>query len=188
MTSVSRRIHVVGTSGTGKTTYAQRVARQLGVPHIELDSIYWGPNWTPTETDEFRSQVREQINQDAWVIEGNYRAAQDVIWELAEEIVWLDLPASIVWWRVITRTIKRRLLRQTLWNNNRETWRGALFSWDSVILWSIRTHHARKRAYSKLHAYPPRDDLQVTRLSGRKAIERDITIRTPGARGFQGDA
>ncbi|MFK7759423.1 MAG: AAA family ATPase [Phycisphaerales bacterium] len=188
MTGASFCIHVVGTSGSGKTTYAKRVADQLGVPHIELDSIYWGPNWTPTETDEFRAQVREKLEQHAWVIEGNYRAVQDVIWECAEEIVWLDLPAPIVWWRVITRTVKRRLSGQTLWNNNRETWRSALFSWDSVIIWSIRTHHGRKRAYSKLLTNPPRDGIQVTRLSGRRAVKQDVTARTLDGHGSQDGA
>jgi adenylate kinase family enzyme len=37
---------VVGTSAVGKTTLAAALSRRLGVPHIELDALYWGPGWT----------------------------------------------------------------------------------------------------------------------------------------------
>ncbi|WP_205370744.1 MULTISPECIES: AAA family ATPase [Thermoleptolyngbya] len=39
-----QRIAIVGTSGTGKTTLAQQVGRQLGIAHIELDALHWEPN------------------------------------------------------------------------------------------------------------------------------------------------
>ena len=42
-------ILVMGVSGSGKTTYARKLASQLNVPHIELDTLYWGPDWTPAE-------------------------------------------------------------------------------------------------------------------------------------------
>lgn len=41
------RILVVGTSGAGKSRLAGQLAAALGVPHVELDALYWGPDWTP---------------------------------------------------------------------------------------------------------------------------------------------
>ena len=38
---------VVGTSCSGKTTLARRLARILASEHVELDSLYWGSGWTP---------------------------------------------------------------------------------------------------------------------------------------------
>ncbi|WP_273380985.1 AAA family ATPase [Symbiobacterium thermophilum] len=52
-----RRIVVIGSSGSGKTTLARELAMRLGVPHIEADALYWGPNWTPAQPDEFRRRV-----------------------------------------------------------------------------------------------------------------------------------
>jgi hypothetical protein len=45
-----RRITVVGTTGSGKTTLACR----LGQRHMELDALYWEPKWTPAATDRTR--------------------------------------------------------------------------------------------------------------------------------------
>ena len=43
--SLPRRIAVIGVTGSGKTTLAQNLAELLGLVHIELDAIHWGPNW-----------------------------------------------------------------------------------------------------------------------------------------------
>ena len=41
------RILIAGPSGSGKTTFAARLGRLLAIPHTEMDSVHWGPNWTP---------------------------------------------------------------------------------------------------------------------------------------------
>ena len=45
------RINVVGTSGCGKSTVGKRIAERLSVPYIQLDELYWKPNWAES-TDE----------------------------------------------------------------------------------------------------------------------------------------
>ena len=50
-----RRVVVVGTTGSGKTTFAAALAAVRGLRHVELDSLHWGANWTPRERDTFRT-------------------------------------------------------------------------------------------------------------------------------------
>ena len=50
-----RRIAVIGTSGSGKTTFARSVAAAVAAPHIELDAIFHQPNWVPAERDVFHA-------------------------------------------------------------------------------------------------------------------------------------
>ena len=46
-----RRVSVVGNSGSGKSTLARELAASLGVPHLELDSVYHQPGWEPLPED-----------------------------------------------------------------------------------------------------------------------------------------
>ncbi|MEN8041512.1 MAG: adenylate kinase, partial [Actinomycetota bacterium] len=104
-----RRISVVGSSGSGKTTAARAVAERLGYPHLELDSVFHLPGWTPLPDDEFRAAAAEFAAQPKWVIDGNYSShgVQDIVWGRADTVVWLDPPKRTamrqVTWRAVSR-------------------------------------------------------------------------------------
>jgi ABC-type glutathione transport system ATPase component len=57
------RIAVIGSSGSGKTTLARHIAEMADIPHIELDSMYWGRDWTPRS--DFIERVRAMTLTDA---------------------------------------------------------------------------------------------------------------------------
>ncbi|HEY6789138.1 MAG TPA: hypothetical protein VI365_17685, partial [Trebonia sp.] len=142
-----RRVSVTGTAGSGKSTLARALAALLQVPHLELDSVYHQPEWTPLPRDEFRARVERFAAQDGWVTDGNYSSVQDLVWQRADTVAWLDLPRHLVMRRLLWRTVRRVMTRQELWNGNREHWR-AFFSLDperSVLVWAWTTH-ARNRA------------------------------------------
>jgi hypothetical protein len=86
------RISVVGNSGSGKTSLARSIAEALAVPHLELDAIHHQPGWTPLSDDQFRQVVSEFVAQGDWVVDGNYSLANDLVWALADTVVWLDFP------------------------------------------------------------------------------------------------
>ena len=142
------RIAVVGSSGSGKTTLARRIASEIGIPHLELDSIYWGPNWTPRP--EFTQLVRDATLTDKWVIEGNYRLVRDLIWRRAEAIVWLNLPLNIILRRATIRTLHRIWRRESTHGGNRETLFRTLLSPNGVPWWILRSHARRRREYRRL--------------------------------------
>lgn len=71
-----RRVAVVGTSGSGKTTFAGRLAERLGLPRIELDALHWEPGWRAVEPARFRERVEAVTSAETWVIDGNYSAVR----------------------------------------------------------------------------------------------------------------
>ncbi|MCC6192112.1 MAG: hypothetical protein IT318_24035 [Anaerolineales bacterium] len=56
-----RRVAVLGVTGAGKTTLAQAVTRRLGLPHIELDALFWGPNWIPSPREPETARAAESL-------------------------------------------------------------------------------------------------------------------------------
>jgi adenylate kinase family enzyme len=115
-----RRVSVVGVPGSGKTTVGRQLAASLGVPFVELDSIFHQPGWVDLPVDDFRKRVTEALTAPAWVADGNYSAVRDLVWQRADTVVWLDLPRRRVMYRIILRTVRRALTRERLWNGNRE--------------------------------------------------------------------
>jgi adenylate kinase family enzyme len=147
---VPSKIAVVGGSGSGKTTVARRLAERHDLRYVELDALFWGPNWTGCSRDEFRTRVEDAISGDAWVADGNYTGQLgDLVLERAELVVWLDLPLRVTFPRLWRRTRQRMRDRTELWGGNRETWRGALLSRDSLFLWALRTNRQRRAQYEE---------------------------------------
>jgi hypothetical protein len=130
----------VGTSGSGKTTFARQLAGLLNRTHIELDALHWGPNWTARA--DFRELVSAAIGEDTWVVDGNYRAVRNDVWGRATAIVWLNYPFHVVFHRALARTVWRLVFREVLYAGNRETFRGAFLEGDGIPWWVIRTYRA----------------------------------------------
>ena len=70
-TDLNRKILVAGQGG--KSTLARALAADLDLPYIELDAIYWLPNWGERPPDDFREQVQKALdsNPAGWVTDGN---------------------------------------------------------------------------------------------------------------------
>jgi adenylate kinase family enzyme len=163
-----RRIAVIGTTGSGKTMFAQRLAQQLGIPHVELDAVHWGPDWTPVPLQQFRERTAQLLSGRAWTADGNYSKVRDIVWGRADTVVWLDYPLPLILWRLVRRTLRRSLTGEVLWSGNQERLSQALFSGDSILLWAMRTYGRRRREYPALFQQPEYAHLQV------------VHIRSPG--------
>lgn len=143
---------MLGTSGAGKTTLATSIAAELGLAHIELDALHWGPNWQAlTETDpaEFVCRVRAAVAAEAWVLDGNYGAVRKMVWSRATHVIWLDYSRSVIMSRVIGRSIVRALKQTELWAGNKENWRHWLRP-GHPILWAWNTWRRRRSEYKEL--------------------------------------
>lgn len=174
-----RRVSVVGSTGAGKTTYARELARALGVRHIELDALAWGPNWTLADAETLQARVREAIVADGWVVDGNYggRGARQIVWERADTVVWLDYPLRVILARLFRRTNERIRSRRELWpgTGNVETFRGQYLSRESLFVWALRTHRRRRTQNEALLALPQYAHLRVHHF--RRPHEADAWLR-----------
>jgi adenylate kinase family enzyme len=144
------RIVVVGTTGSGKTTTARMLADRLGVPYVELDALFWRPEWAETPDEEFFRRVNEATQGDGWVVDGNYSRTRPVVWARADTIIWLDYCFVRVFWQLLRRSLRRSIRREELWEGCRESLGRQFLSRDSILLWCIKTYRRRRRTYSEL--------------------------------------
>ena len=146
------RVNVVGTSGVGKSTFARQLAEVLDAPYIEMDALFWLPNWTGRSDDEFLPLVKENLKGEAWVLDGNYSRTTSIKWRRVQTLIWLDYSFLRAVYQTTLRAINRALTQSELWPNtgNRESFRRCFFSRDSIILWTLTTFHRRRRKYTAL--------------------------------------
>ncbi|WP_382159130.1 toxin [Hydrogenophaga sp. ANAO-22] len=170
------RFLVVGTSGAGKSTFAEALGRAAQCPHIELDRFYWGPGWEAVPHAQFERAVLAATEGARWVADGNYSAVRDVLWPRATQVVWLNYSRWTVFSRLLWRTLGRIMTREELFQGNRESLRMSFFSRDSVLLWSYRTFETNRRKYAGLREDPRYAHLQWTEITrpseARAFIER----------------
>jgi adenylate kinase family enzyme len=164
-----RRVAVIASaSGNGKTTLGRALAARLGVPFVELDSLVHGPDWAETPDEELRAIVEPIVHSDGWVVDGTYRTKiGNLVLDAADTIVWLDLPVHVWAPRLLRRTFRRLTGRERLWNDNRETLRGAFWGRDALFAFALRSHFVRRRDWPvELAAY------RVVRLRSVADVER----------------
>lgn len=160
-----KKINVVGTSGSGKTTFSRALAQRLNVPCIEMDALFWKPGWTQSTDDEFFAKLAEALDCDTWVLDGNYSRTTAIKWKDVDTIIWVDFGFARTMWQAVKRAVLRVRDQRELWpgSGNRENLR-MLFSRDSILLWTLKTYRVNKKRYRALIQNPQYAHLRCVRL------------------------
>ena len=146
MLKIGRRIVVYGSACSGKSTVASHISQNIGMPHIELDAVFWKQQWVKMPMEEFRIEVSTLLSEhtDGWVFDGNFNRVRDLILPLADTVVWLRLPFRVVFWWALKRAIIRCWTGELLWGTNRESWRLQFLSRESLIFYIITRWRCRQ--------------------------------------------
>ncbi|MET3698922.1 AAA family ATPase [Bacillus oleivorans] len=113
MTSIKpKRIHIIGSVGSGKTTLARQLSKSLQIPFYELDNIVW----TRSKQGDIRNRpdVRDQklaaiVQGNEWIIEGVHHTWVQDSFKKADLIIFLDTSFSKRKYRIIKRFILQKL-------------------------------------------------------------------------------
>lgn len=174
------RVAIVGTSCSGKSSLAARLARALDCRHIELDEIHWGPGWSASPPDVFRADVEAALATPRWVCAGNYSTVRDIVWGRATALVWIDLPFTLVFTRSIHRTLRRTLTRERVCGDNRERWLGFLES-DWIPYWVARTWRRNRVRFREIIDAGTHAPLDVIVLRSTADVERFASLQASSA-------
>jgi hypothetical protein len=168
------RILVIGRTGSGKTTLARDIAAALGVPHVELDSLYFGPNFSTVPESVLRERVVAAIAPERWVTDGNKRAVRDLVWPRADTIIWLDYPVAVSLWRLGRRATRRTatLRTEAAATGDSKGVPKQMLAAAKGVLTALRSHTGQRREFPKLFAAPENRHLAVVRLRSPQATRR----------------
>jgi hypothetical protein len=178
------RIVIVGRTGSGKTTLAREVAAAIGFPHVELDSLYFGEDFSTAPLPVLRERTRAAIAGDRWVTDGNKRLVRDLVWPRADTIVWLDYPLYVSLWRLARRA---RTRTSALGAQAAKTGRWTALPRQMLaaargVLTALRSHRGQRREYPRLFARPENQHLAVARLRSPRATRLWLARVTQAAR------
>ncbi|MEN0614878.1 AAA family ATPase [Klebsiella indica] len=167
------KINVVGTSGVGKSTLARRLAQELSLPYIEMDVLYWLPQWQGTPDDLFFAKLAAATAGPGWVLDGNYNRSRPVKWRDVDLVVWVDYGFWRTLRQAVSRAVSRAFHQQELWpgTGNRETFRRSFFSRESIILWTLKTWRKNRQRYQADMFDPQYQHIRFVRLRNQQQAE-----------------
>lgn len=165
------RILILGRTGSGKTTLARELALVLGVSHIELDSLYFGADFSRAPLPVLRERTSAAIEGDRWVADGNKRAVRDLVWPRADTIIWLDYPAYVSLWRLARRARSRmfELGAKAAQTGRRTSLPKQMLAAARGVLTALRSHRGQRREYPRLFSERANEHLVVARLRSPRA-------------------
>ena len=133
------KIAILGYSGSGKSTLARHLAGYYKIPVLFLDTVNFSPNWVERDRDEGRLIVWNFIQNDSWVIDGNYEDFfQRERLEQADKIIFMNFPRRVCIYRAFKRYLKYK-------NTTREDMaKGCIEKMDLEFIWWI-LHEGRTK-------------------------------------------
>jgi len=103
-----KKIVVIGSGGSGKSTFSRRLGEILKIPVVHLDKLFWRPNWESTPKDEWLNIVQREVDRDSWIMDGNFGGTREMRLRAADTIIFLDLPRWLCMYRILKRTLLYR--------------------------------------------------------------------------------
>jgi len=165
------KILIIGTSCVGKSTMAKKISEKLPVQYIDLDDLYWLPNWQVQDEKTFISDVSKICQKDNWVISGNYSKVQPLLIEATDHIIWLDYSMPRILFNFFKRTSLRFILKTKCCNGNQETLKDSIFSKNSLLMWILTTHKKRTQHYNNLYS-SKQGEINLHRFTTQKAAKK----------------
>ena len=86
-----KRIIVLGSTGSGKTVLSNSISKRTGIPVVHLDKEYWLPNWGRPTQDEWIEKLSTLVNNEEWIMDGNYIESLDERLKQADLVIVLDI-------------------------------------------------------------------------------------------------
>lgn len=160
-----KRVLVIGSGGSGKSTFAIRLAAITGLPLIHLDAHFWQPGWVEMPRDEWAVKVEQLITQERWLMDGNFGGTMERRIAACDTVIFLDISRWVCLWRVILRRMRHH------GHARPDMTPGCNEKLDWSFLWWIFRYPEQRRRWILRRLAALRPDQRVVVLDNTKAVE-----------------
>lgn len=142
-----KRIAIIGTTGSGKTTLAGEISALLDISVYSLDILQKDEDGHKIDSLDFLKRVEEIASADSWILDGGYKITNPIVFKNAQAVIWLDYPLRIV----LPRRIRRNLsLRSPYSSLAPKTFVHRFGNFSQLVRITIRKHRHLKKTYKSL--------------------------------------
>lgn len=103
-----KRVIVIGCPGSGKSTFSVALHKATGILLFHLDQLYWNADKTTVEKSVFHRRLANVLDQDAWILDGNYASTMEWRMQACDTVIFLDYPVEVCLQGVAQRRGKPR--------------------------------------------------------------------------------
>ncbi len=89
-----KKIIIIGSPGSGKSTFARKLRDKTGIPAYYLDMLFHKPDRTTVCREEFDAKLYEIIKLPEWIIDGNYQRTLALRFEACTDVFFFDIPVE----------------------------------------------------------------------------------------------
>lgn len=90
-----KKVIIIGCPGSGKSTLSRAIHEKTGIPLYHLDMMFWNADRTTVEKQVFLDRLSAAMEQDAWIIDGNYGSTMEMRLAACDTVFFLDYPVEI---------------------------------------------------------------------------------------------
>src|SRR5689334_10630567 len=102
-----QRILVMGSSGSGKSTFSKRLSDITGIPVVSVDALFWKPGWVESEKAEFHARLSAAAQQPRWIMDGNFTShLVELRRDACDTLIWFDLSRATCMLGILKRIAK----------------------------------------------------------------------------------
>ena len=103
-----KKILVIGSGGSGKSTLSLKLGATLGIDVYHLDKFYWREGWTKPAPEEWLQIIDGLLSREQWIMDGNFSGTLKQRIEQCDTIIFLDFSRPLCLWRIIRRRLQYR--------------------------------------------------------------------------------
>lgn len=159
------RVLVIGCGGSGKSTLSQKLGEKTGLPVVHLDKLFWHSGWVESGREEIDGKIRQEIEKDRWIIDGNYTRTLPMRLKRCDTVIYLDFSRMACILGVLKRVISTYgKVRPDMGEGCPERFDWEFLKW----VWNFN-RTKREKLYARLSSLPEEN---VIILKNRREVNR----------------